>query len=407
MIPQELVEAILSDVDPGSLKSCSLVSPGFCVPSQRLIFRSFRLEGNRKGPTILSNYGRAYTLLTDSPHLAAYITNLEIHLPTPSTSGDEINSLRRVLPLLACLLHGVYTRARWSQYSKLFSLDVLGFLSRQKLHSLSVEEILRWCSYLSSHPRPNYTSHSTTYYGLLLGEYTDGVSSLLCRPQFAAYIGDLRRLTITIPNPISIKLVSTTAYTLTHVCLDCRVFNEPHFSVPFPPLPNMLPRDTAGFLSSHAAVVDGIDFSNPSGQLEIQPSRDNCLLFSRGALSSELRLYSVAADAGNVPPVALRHPESHMETRVWPAACQRTRLREFRRSRGFFRRATLTLHVMGKVAVEKFVLDWAELLLASRTGGARQSLPSFCLLRPAAALCGFRWFRRAIARFPSKGQAGL
>lgn len=130
----------------------------------------------------------------------------------------------------------------------LFSLDVLGFLSRQKLHSLSVKSLeemppLAFLSFITSAPKLHFAFDdilwgpeeplavgppaAPTFTELLLGEYTDGVSSLLCRPQFAAYIGDLRRLTITIPNPISIKLVSATAYTLTHVCLDCRGVSLP------------------------------------------------------------------------------------------------------------------------------------------------------------------------------------
>ncbi|KAJ6592850.1 hypothetical protein B0H19DRAFT_1365164, partial [Mycena capillaripes] len=143
MIPPELIDAVVSELDTRSLKAYALTSSSFCGPSKRVLFRSFRLED-----VLLSHrYSscRACTLFSDSQHIATYIQHLEIHLPMSSTPSKEIESLQRVLPKLThvrhCLISGIYTGAlaRWSDYPREFSSAVLDLVSGQEfLSSLSV-----------------------------------------------------------------------------------------------------------------------------------------------------------------------------------------------------------------------------------------------------------------------------
>ncbi|KAJ7934455.1 hypothetical protein B0H13DRAFT_2305553 [Mycena leptocephala] len=74
----ELIDAIIYNIAGGgpgrkaSLKSCSLVSHRFLVPSQRFLFRSFCLHN--------SNAIMLCAFLKDSKHLASYVRDLQVDL---------------------------------------------------------------------------------------------------------------------------------------------------------------------------------------------------------------------------------------------------------------------------------------------------------------------------------------
>jgi hypothetical protein len=88
MVPQELIDSILSDVDDDSdsLRACALASKCFLTPAQRLLFKemSFPMQQNFRGvPTGASNpitllVQRASDTLSSSPHLLPFVRQLTI-----------------------------------------------------------------------------------------------------------------------------------------------------------------------------------------------------------------------------------------------------------------------------------------------------------------------------------------
>ncbi|KAJ7609246.1 hypothetical protein DFH06DRAFT_189733 [Mycena polygramma] len=108
-IPHELIAAIVDELehDRASLKACSLVASAFCSPSQRHLFRAMWLhrenwqfytsvqEALHRGTTVPSGtIKRGSALLSESPHLAAYVRDLTIDL---SDSANEDVPLAHVL----------------------------------------------------------------------------------------------------------------------------------------------------------------------------------------------------------------------------------------------------------------------------------------------------------------------
>ncbi|KAJ7351354.1 hypothetical protein DFH08DRAFT_992745 [Mycena albidolilacea] len=95
-IPQELVNSILDEVrDRESLNSCSLVGSMFRAPSQHIILQSITLSGWLKDTSESENYGAPHTLLEESPHVASYITALELRLNLPVVDPNNLEWVLR------------------------------------------------------------------------------------------------------------------------------------------------------------------------------------------------------------------------------------------------------------------------------------------------------------------------
>ncbi|KAJ7288201.1 hypothetical protein C8J57DRAFT_1641517 [Mycena rebaudengoi] len=96
MIPQELIDAILADVNEDSLQACALTSRRFLLPAQRLLFKEmyfpmqqnfggrFPMQQNLTGlsagatdPITLCMH-RASDILSSSPHLLAFVRQLRV-----------------------------------------------------------------------------------------------------------------------------------------------------------------------------------------------------------------------------------------------------------------------------------------------------------------------------------------
>ncbi|KAF7340960.1 hypothetical protein MSAN_02081300 [Mycena sanguinolenta] len=92
-LPQELVQAIVQEIDDiSSLKSCSLTGSIFRDASQRILLHSLTLERDVQP---------AYTLLTESPRIASYITHLSITLERVDVDNDSLRqSLQYILAKL-------------------------------------------------------------------------------------------------------------------------------------------------------------------------------------------------------------------------------------------------------------------------------------------------------------------
>ncbi|KAJ7032039.1 hypothetical protein C8F04DRAFT_671817 [Mycena alexandri] len=74
-LPQELVDAIIDQVDEvTTVKSCTLVSGPFLSSAQRKLFRVARILAGRRNLS-LADYSH---FLSESPHIASYIRDLDI-----------------------------------------------------------------------------------------------------------------------------------------------------------------------------------------------------------------------------------------------------------------------------------------------------------------------------------------
>ncbi|KAF8156960.1 hypothetical protein B0H34DRAFT_479498 [Crassisporium funariophilum] len=112
-LPPELLAEILSHLttSPGALKSWSLLSRTFLPRAQKILFASITVRV-RPPPTQhtrpvrqLSSAADLWTLLSASPHLAAYVRRLTLELgwPVGLQSEEDGEALLRCVPLLSGL----------------------------------------------------------------------------------------------------------------------------------------------------------------------------------------------------------------------------------------------------------------------------------------------------------------
>ncbi|KAJ7500602.1 hypothetical protein B0H11DRAFT_1995826 [Mycena galericulata] len=157
-IPNELFAAILDELahDYPSLKTCSLVATTFCSPSQRHLFRSIWLHrGDWQSSTFAQRSLRRgismpsgtilgwHSLLVASPHLASYVRDLTIDLPS---AEDEDITLKHVLRSLPCLerlvIYGM--TVRWGELSLGLRSVILALLNQstlERLHLLDIRDL--------------------------------------------------------------------------------------------------------------------------------------------------------------------------------------------------------------------------------------------------------------------------
>ncbi|KAJ6465638.1 hypothetical protein C8R47DRAFT_1224332 [Mycena vitilis] len=157
---QELIDAIVKEVgDHKSLKACTLTASSFRGASQRIrsgaLHRSLTLKGGRAhggpGTHDPTNHNAVYDLLAESPHVISYITNLTIVFPSAPTPPADAESLKRVLGKLTrvtrCILDGIYISKNhhgcgMGELVKALSTPLLGFISRQSLRELHMQNII-------------------------------------------------------------------------------------------------------------------------------------------------------------------------------------------------------------------------------------------------------------------------
>ncbi|KAJ7195796.1 hypothetical protein GGX14DRAFT_575347 [Mycena pura] len=130
-IPQELHDAISLEVeDVPTLKCLSLVDPQFRGACQRTLFHSF-IPMRRDRPE------SRVAFLQQSPHIAGYITNLELDMTTdPGSAG----LLMRILPILVSVIHFELIGEDWSCLPPDCAKAILAFCERQHLQYLHVEQ---------------------------------------------------------------------------------------------------------------------------------------------------------------------------------------------------------------------------------------------------------------------------
>ncbi|KAJ7883473.1 hypothetical protein B0H14DRAFT_2564878 [Mycena olivaceomarginata] len=105
MVPQELLDDMLADLDEDSLHACALASRRFLLPAQRLLFKemSFPMQQNFRGVekgisnpiTLLVQ--RASDILSSSPQLLAFVRELNIGSMYWKEGWDALEVLLRTL----------------------------------------------------------------------------------------------------------------------------------------------------------------------------------------------------------------------------------------------------------------------------------------------------------------------
>ncbi|KAJ7761674.1 hypothetical protein B0H16DRAFT_537292 [Mycena metata] len=143
-IPQDLVWAILQEVDDHRSLKMSVAGIPFREPAQRMLLNSLNLGIAKEGG------GRPYTdamnLLQESPHIASYFTRLYCLLPEANATDAEVHALCTVLYNLSnvrhCSLRGATDLpTSWTEFSPSLCLAIAEFIGRQRLAELEIHSI--------------------------------------------------------------------------------------------------------------------------------------------------------------------------------------------------------------------------------------------------------------------------
>lgn len=242
-IPQELIDNIVCRLDIPSLKACALAGSLIRVASQRILLRSLTLrvsDGTSRRSQRPANHAAACELLSESPHIAHYITHLNVQLLNVCADPSAVDILEEVFARLTsvrhCTLKAEPNQAigeatfRWVDVMPATFTD---FLSLQQLQELRVERISAiplpvFSRLLGSTPllsllhvspealeypsgRPLYHPTVET---LILNSECKRVVELLCCPPFKSYTATLRHLSIMVYEHIPGSFLSSVAPTL-------------------------------------------------------------------------------------------------------------------------------------------------------------------------------------------------
>ncbi|KAJ7266863.1 hypothetical protein B0H12DRAFT_1229995 [Mycena haematopus] len=204
--PPELIDAIICEIDDvESLKACSVVASSLRSRSQRILFSALTVKAE--------NYAAVFKLLTESPHIADYITNLIIMTLQHAVTCSDIfcQILAKLQNVRRCTLDGVRGRIRMHCARGrrivpplLIPPPVFDFLVRQPLRELSLI-CINLKTYVGQH---------------------------LVRPRYIPYLAALRHLSFRSPGDEgSRELIEVASRTLEHIYFDCSEhppLNLPH-----------------------------------------------------------------------------------------------------------------------------------------------------------------------------------
>ncbi|KAJ7181490.1 hypothetical protein C8R43DRAFT_1101343 [Mycena crocata] len=256
-IPQELVDAILSEVDDSkTLEACSLTVSNWRDTSQRCLLHSLTVGGDHWART----YSAAGEMFAQSPRIAGYITSISFQFVRPPSDITTLQALfDKLVNVRRCTLRGTGSGCPWNEIVAPLFPWVLGFLRQQELSELHVMffgrisraqlAILLTCaSTLSFYDVgvARVTDSSVDVGGLgtsipkmeqLLVPGSHTVSDAISQPQFAPYRANLRRLGLTPSPQYSRALILSTASTLQHLRLDCT--STVHILSAIPVLPSL------------------------------------------------------------------------------------------------------------------------------------------------------------------------
>ncbi|KAJ7117258.1 hypothetical protein C8R43DRAFT_1112842 [Mycena crocata] len=283
-IPSELITAIVDELehDRDSLKACSVVTVAFCAASQHHLFRSMWLHRENShfytdtgqflhsGTTIPSGtIKKAFSILSESPHLAAYVQDLTIDLPE---SADEDKPLAHILQVATNLERFVVSGLSlpWGSLPAPLASTILEVFTRpmvRRLHLHNVQEVpesavwhmMSSKTVLSIHtvvvPDGEDSKHypSSQLEHLILTASLPAIYELVLSPR-APKFTRITHLTVRIDSGTSVftdRLLSSLADTLTHLDLNCGVLSFPLTLPNLPRLRSVTLRILTGLVRSH------------------------------------------------------------------------------------------------------------------------------------------------------------
>ncbi|KAJ7658285.1 hypothetical protein DFH06DRAFT_1196530 [Mycena polygramma] len=250
-LPQELIHAIVHEVDDNeSLKRCSLVSPAFREPSQRILLHLLTIgeSGDDKPFTVVSAF------LQKSPHIAAYCTQLACALPDADAPPAEIRALSAILPVLSnvrcCYLIGEEGKHQaWHQEASRSILEFLRVGRLATLHVLCIKAlpIAVLGAFFGAAPtlslfeieverntlEDEYSPPPPLVKSLLLMS-SSGVAPVLLSRQFGPQLANIRKLFWNRADDDEEMLISSVAHNVDHIRMQYDSDTEP--SRPLPPL---------------------------------------------------------------------------------------------------------------------------------------------------------------------------
>ncbi|KAJ7167194.1 hypothetical protein C8R43DRAFT_984470 [Mycena crocata] len=138
-LPEELVEAIVEDIDAFSLKQLSTVSKFFVPACQRRHFRTGKLALPKSKDCSGLSFPGALDLFTASPHLAAYVHHISIYFFPPEnelTKESDVDAVVRLLPSLKSLAMGLPGIVGWDEIPADLARSIFCLIRLPTLRSL-------------------------------------------------------------------------------------------------------------------------------------------------------------------------------------------------------------------------------------------------------------------------------
>ncbi|KAJ6546651.1 hypothetical protein DFH09DRAFT_1367191 [Mycena vulgaris] len=253
-IPPELIDAIVEEVDNiKSLKACSLVASNFRVMSQRILLCSVTLDDSYRW-----QYPALCTLLTESPHVAEYITGFTLRPSSEYQFGDSQRLLAKLTNVRRFTIRGGYGYM-WSQLGPVAE-GILAFIQRQELAELQVTHVRDiplavLARLVSSAPVLSFTEVTSLFFpgvpvapdlpvGVPIRELVLSNCRRMCTtlasPEFAFCMTDLRKVGFSPHSDEDHEILSVAARTLEHVRFQRLCVLKPVNDTPIPPLPRLV-----------------------------------------------------------------------------------------------------------------------------------------------------------------------
>ncbi|KAJ7731230.1 hypothetical protein B0H16DRAFT_1773151 [Mycena metata] len=234
LLPQELLNSIVREIDDVStLKASCLAGSVFRDEAQRVLFSKFTMNPRARKPDAV------YDLLQNSPHIASYITRLDIEFESSGEilAGDTESLLKifdRLKNVQSCTAFSIPNGHIHAALLSAF----LAFLSRQPLRELKVDSTLSLipavCLRLmtmapaisfaysfiaddNDFPTPDSQPAVPRMRELTLGTFTADVNALLARTQPQEYTQGLLRISLSCHDDPANGIVFANALTLEHI----------------------------------------------------------------------------------------------------------------------------------------------------------------------------------------------
>ncbi|KAJ6567909.1 hypothetical protein DFH09DRAFT_1080833 [Mycena vulgaris] len=225
-------------------------------------------------------------LLRESPHIAAYVTDLAIELPTDRTTDAEVKCLQQVLADLIQVRGCEITALRWNRLAPGLCSALIDFISRNPLFSLwirAIQEILpavilrlmTAAAPLSffffdvlpiANPIPEIPECCSAWLDPVdIRDTSQAISRLLSRPQFAGCMSKMRSLLIPIQDGMG--LIRAAASTLEYLRLDFRDVPDSYSNIGY------CEYAEPWFIDSIASIL--ISSSNTIGEIVVFSWRDD------------------------------------------------------------------------------------------------------------------------------------